>query len=64
MVLTESTSDRETGFWVPARIININENSMNMDLQVLQPLKYDLAEKAMAVPYRYVRAPVTVTFEY
>jgi len=64
MVLTESTSDRETGFWVPARILKINENSMNMDLQVLQPLKYDLAETALAVPYRYVRAPVTVTFEY
>jgi len=63
MVLTESTSDGETGFWIPARIISINENSMNMDLQVLQPIKYDLPAKALGVPYRYVRAPVTVTFE-
>jgi len=64
MVLIESTIDRETGFWVPARILSINETARNMDLQVLQPLKYNLAEKAMAVPYRYVRAPATVVFEY
>jgi len=64
VVLTESTSDQETGFWVPARILSINEGAMNMNLQVLQPLKYNLAETALAVPYRYVRAPVTVTFEY
>jgi len=64
MVLIESTSDRESGFWVPAQILSINESAMNMDLQVLQPLKYDLAERAMAVPYRYVRSPATVTFEY
>merc|ERR1719317_31841 len=63
MVLIESTIDRETGFWVPARILSINETARNMDLQVLQPLKYNLAEKAMAVPYRYVRAPATVVFE-
>jgi len=64
VVLTESTTDQETGFWVPARILSINENAMNMNLQVLQPLKYNLAETALAVPYRYVRAPITVTFEY
>lgn len=63
MVLIESTSERETGFWVPAQILSINEDAGNMDLQVLQPLKYNLAEKAVAVPYRYVRSPATVTFE-
>lgn len=62
MVLIESTSDKETGFWVPAQILSINENANNMDLQILQPLKYNLAEKAVDVPYRYIRAPATVTF--
>jgi len=64
MVLTQSAKDAETGFWIPARVITIDTKTETMDLEVLQPVKYGLPKMARNVPYRYVRAPSQVTFEY
>jgi len=64
MVLTQSAKDSETGFWIPARVISIDTETEAMDLEVLQPVKYNLPKMARNVPYRYVRAPSQVTFEY
>jgi len=63
MVLTASRNDPETGFWIPARILRIEEDKEVMDLQVLQPVKYGLAERAMNVPYRYVRCPANIVWK-
>jgi len=63
MVLTGKSGNQESGFWIPARILSIDEKRENMNLQVLQPKKYGLAAKAVDVPYRYVRCPVTVTWQ-
>jgi len=64
MVLTQSDNDAETGFWIPAQVITIDTERERMDLEVLQPVKYGLSKMARNVPYRYVRAPSEITFEY
>lgn len=64
MVLTQSDENAETGFWIPARVITIDTDQEKMDLEVLQPVKYGLSKMARNVPFRYVRAPSEVTFEY
>merc|ERR1711920_1040093 len=61
MVLTGKSGSDESGFWIPARILSINEDAEVMDLQVLQPVKYGLADRAVGVPYRYVRKPANIT---
>jgi len=63
MVLTGAGPNQETGFWVPARVLSINTETEQMDLEVLQPLKYGLAKKADNVPYRYVRAPAEIIWQ-
>jgi len=63
MVLTGSGPNQETGFWVPARVLSINTETEEMDLEVLQPVKYGLARKANNVPYRYVRAPSQIIWQ-
>jgi len=63
MVLTASKNDQETGFWVPGRILSIDEDKEVMDVQVLQPIKYGLAERATNVPYRYVRSPANIIWK-
>lgn len=60
MVLTGSKGNQHTGFWIPARILTINEKNQTMDVQVLQPRKYGLAPKAVKVPLKYVRSPASI----
>jgi len=55
MVLTSSA--RETGFWIKARILKIDTENMLMDLAVLNPAKHRVAEIAKCVPYKYLRKP-------
>jgi len=62
MVLTGNSGRDESGFWIPARILTINEKKEVMDLEVLEPQKYGLAQKAVGVPYRYVRKPDSVVW--
>lgn len=57
MVLTNSTINQETGFWISARVLSINTDKETMDLEVLEPQKYGLSQLAKDVPNRYVRAP-------
>jgi len=63
MVLTGSSGSNESGFWIPARILTIKEDAEVMDLQVLQPIKYGLADRAVNVPYRYVRKPANIVWK-
>jgi len=63
MVLTGKSGSDESGFWIPARILSINEDAKVMDLQVLQPVKYGLADRAVSVPYRYVRKPANIVWK-
>jgi hypothetical protein len=56
-------SGKESGFWIPARILSINEEKEVMDLQVLHPIKYGLPSKAIEVPYRYVRKPDNIVWD-
>jgi hypothetical protein len=60
MVLTGEQGDDHTGFWIPARILSIDEKNQMMDLQVLNPRKYGLAARAVKVPLKYVRAPTNI----
>jgi len=62
MVLTSSAKNQETGFWIHARVLSIDEDNEMMNMQVLHPIKYGLSSKAMNVPYRYVRAPANITW--
>ena len=62
MILTGKSGKQETGHWIPAQILSIDEERETMDLQVLQPIKYGLASKAVDVPYRYVRCPANITW--
>jgi len=57
MVLTNSTTNQETGFWISARVLAINTDKETLDLEVLEPQKYGLSQLAKDVPNRYVRAP-------
>jgi len=63
MVLTGKSGNQETGFWIPAQILSIDEKKEVMDVKVLQPIKYGLAAKAVGVPYRYVRKPANIVFK-
>jgi len=63
MVLTGQSTNQETGFWIPAQILSIDEKKEVMDVKVLQPIKYGLAAKAVGVPYRYVRKPANIVFK-
>jgi len=62
MVLTGKMGKQESGFWIPAQILVIDEEKEVMDLRVLQPAKYGLAQKALGVPYRYVRKPANIVW--
>jgi len=63
MVLTEADKDQETGFWVPARVLSIDDEKETMNLEVLQPVKYGLSKLAQNVPWRYVRAPSEIIWQ-
>jgi len=60
MVLTQSTTNAETGFWIGARVLTINTEKDTMDLEVLEPQKYGLSQLAKDVPNRYVRSPAKI----
>lgn len=62
MVLTGKTGNQDTGFWIPARVLRINEKNKTMDVQVLQPQKYGLAARAVKVPLKYVRSPASIKY--
>lgn len=63
MIMTGDKDDEETGLWLPARILKIDQDKETMDVQVLQPEKYGLATKAVGVPYRYVRRRANVIWD-
>jgi len=63
MVLTGSVGDEHTGFWIPARILKIDEKNQMMDLQVLEPRKYGLAQRAVKVPLKFVRSPANIRWQ-
>jgi len=62
MVLTGKVGDDQTGFWIPARILSIDEKNQTMELQVLNPRKYGLAARAVKVPLKYVRSPASIQY--
>lgn len=63
MVLTGNVGDDQTGFWIPARILSIDEKNQTMELQVHNPRKYGLAAKAVKVPLKYVRSPASIKYQ-
>jgi len=62
MVLMGNSGRDESGLWIPARILSIDEKKEVMDLEVLKPQKYGLARRAVGVPYRYVRKPDSIVW--